>query len=393
MSKYLVTRTESDVQEVLRIGDHRDSWKAAWFAIRKGGEVIRDIQTEASRHRNWASLNDVMPFVNEHAKALLNMRIESIERLKRAPHHAKGFRLSEYTGVKNCRPVKSLCLISGHAGQEIPGLVRHERVVVDAEHMEQALGPATVAEIFSIRKVIGEHVYISTNVSESPQLVRSATGGIDSRATAALTASKVLAAIEAGADVVKVGFAHLDIYKRELRSDEVLRQLRLVRQYVDDAVIGKAIIMPLNRTRRYPLISVFFPEIGIDANGERPVEIAEKGIELAARGGWQGVLIDTYEKHTGKTYKDFYTREDTSRLATLAHKKSLELWIAGSICQPEVADLVKCQVDLICFGGAARHESGVRAETVKGEKDETIKRPLVEQLVRELERRDPSTSN
>jgi uncharacterized protein (UPF0264 family) len=366
MPRYLVTRTEADVKEVLDRGDHLDSWKAAWFAIKRGGEVIRDLQRVAPQHRKWVALRDAEPFVNEHGRLLLKMRIESIERLKRAPHHARGFRLSAYTGAKNCRPVNSLCLISGHAGQEIPGLVAFERVVVDAEHMEQALGPATVTEILNIRKAIGEHVYISTNVSESPQLVRTASGTVDSRATAALTASKVLAAIEAGTDVVKVGFAHLDIYKRDLRSDEVVRQLRLVRQYVDDAVEGKAIVMPLNRTRRYPLISVFFPEIGIDSNGERPIEIAEKGIELAARGGWQGVLIDTYEKHTGKAYRDFYTLDETARLAAMAHSRSLELWIAGSIPRPEVAGLLKCRVDLICFGGAARHSSGARTERGKG---------------------------
>jgi hypothetical protein len=200
---------------------------------------------------------------------------------------------------------------------------------------------------------------------------------------------KVLAAIEAGADVVKVGFAHLDIHKRDLRSDEVLRQLKAVRGYVDDAVTQKALVMPLNRTGRYPLISVFFPEIGIDSNGERPFEIIAKGIDLAARGGWQGVLIDTFEKHTGKTYKDFFSLEETTRLSSMAHSKSLELWVAGSISRPEIAGLIKSGVDLICFGGAARHATGVRTAIVKGETDEAIKRPLVEQLVREFEKGDP----
>lgn len=80
------------------------------------------------------------------------------------------------------------------------------------EHLEQALGPATVDELVETRRAIGEQVYISTNVSESPQIVRSIkTGRIDTRSTAALTATKVIAAIEAGADVVKVGFAHLAI--------------------------------------------------------------------------------------------------------------------------------------------------------------------------------------
>src|SRR5262249_57435565 len=83
-------------------------------------------------------------------------------------------------GIRDSRPVNALCLISGHEGQEIPGLVDADRVVVDAEHMQQALGPATLTEIFRIRKAIGEHVYISTNVSETPQIVRAVgTGQID----------------------------------------------------------------------------------------------------------------------------------------------------------------------------------------------------------------------
>jgi uncharacterized protein (UPF0264 family) len=334
-------------------------------------------------------LADAQAALNDHAQTLLKMRIEAIERLKRAPHHAQGFRLSGQTGAKEFRSVGVLCLVSGYEGQEIPGFVGYDRVVIDVEHMEQALGPAPLSEIFTIRKNIGEHVYISTNVSESPQLVRTSSGAIDSRSCAALTALKVLAAIEAGADVVKVGFAHLDIHKRDLRSDEVLRQLKAVRGYVDDAVTQKALVMHLNRTGRYPLISVFFPEIGIDSNGERPFEIIAKGIDLAARGGWQGVLIDTFEKHTGKTYKDFFSLEETTRLSSMAHSKSLELWVAGSISRPEIAGLIKSGVDLICFGGAARHATGVRTAIVKGETDEAIKRPLVEQLVREFEKGDP----
>jgi uncharacterized protein (UPF0264 family) len=269
-------------------------------------------------------------------------------------------------------------------------LIQNDRVVVDVEHMEQALGPATVAEILEIRKAVGEQVYISTNVSESPQIVRDMrTGKVDTRSTAALTATKVIAAIDAGADVIKVGFAHMDEFKRDLRSDEVLRQMIIIRQEVDAAVKQGAIVMPLNLTTRYPLISVFFPEIGINSYGERPFEIAAKGIELTAKGGWQGVLIDTFEKHTGRRYKNFYSPEETAELAAMAHKKGIEFWIAGSISLPEVVPLVKCNVDLICFGGAARHRTGQRAVIVQGRPDQTIKRPLVEELVQAFEEADP----
>lgn len=390
MPRYLINRTDRDIEEIRRRGDHRDSRRAAWFAIGKGSEIIAEIQRLARRHRQWTTLAQAMPFVNPQARAILRVRREALARFKQAPHHRKGFRLSRFTGVRDPRPVNSLCLISGHRGQEIPGLVRYDRVVVDAEHMEQALGPATVTEIVDIRRRIGEQVYISTNVSETPQIVRSfKTGRIDTRSTAALTATKVIGAINAGADVVKVGFAHMDEFKRDLRSPEVLRQMKIVRSEVNAAVRQGAIVMPLNRTTRYPLISVFFPEIGINSHGERPVEIATEGLRLTAAAGWQGVLLDTYEKHTDKAYRDFYTVEDTTKLAWMAHEMGIELWIAGSISVKEVPALVKAEVDVICFGGAARHQSGQRRAIVRGRPDQTIKRPLIEALVRAFERADP----
>lgn len=390
MAEPRIIRTASDITEIRKHGNHRDSRKAAWFAIGKGSEVIAQIQEFSRNHKSWTTLDQALPFLNQEARVILRMRREAIDRFKQAPHHRHGYRLSRHTRTAHPRSVNTLCLVSGHKGQEIPGLVRNDRVVVDAEHMEQALGPATVAEIFGIRKTIGEHVYISTNVSESPQIVRNLkTGRVDTRSTAALTASKVIAAINAGADVVKVGFAHMDEFKRDLPSAEVLRQMKIVRREVDAAVMQRAIVMPLNRTTRYPLVSVFFPEIGIDSHGERPIEIASKAIELTGQAGWQGVLIDTFEKHTGRRYPDFYTFEETARLAEATHAKGLEFWIAGSISLKEVDPLVRCKADLICFGGAARHASGQRTGIVKGKEDQTIKRSLVEELVRAFEHADP----
>lgn len=390
MPAYLVTRTPEDVEEIRRKGDHTDSRSAAWFAIGRGSEVIKDIQTLARSRHDWKAIEDARPFLNDAAKAILDMRLEAIHHFKVAPHHANGFRLSRRTGAKHPRRVNALCLISGHEGQEIPGLVDYERVVVDAEHMESALGPATLTEIFRIRKHIGEHVYISTNVSETPQIVRDLqTGVIDIRASAALAASKVVAALDAGADVVKVGFANLDPYKRDLSSSSVLEQMKAIRAMVNDVVQEKLLVFPLNRTGgQYPLISVFFPELGIDHHGESPREIAERGLKLTAEAGWQGLLIDTFQKTAGKRYHDFYSVRDTEQLAAAAHAAGLEFWVAGSIRKEEIPPLLAAEVDLICFGGAARHASGVRITDEKQGRDESIKRELVEALAAEFERID-----
>ena len=387
----LIVRRPEDILEIGPPGSHVDSWKAAWRAIRAGGEVIAEVQRLAGR-RGWESLKEARPALNPSAQKLLEMRLEAIHKFKVAPHHRYGFRLSAETGTRYSRPVNSLCLISGHEGQEIPGLVDADRVVVDAEHMQQALGPATLTEIFKIRKAVGEHVYISTNVSETPQVVRAVeTGKIDARSTAALTASKIIAALRSGADVVKIGFANLDPYKEDLRSADVALQMKLVRRMVDDVVRERLLVFPLSKADgRYPLISVFFPEVGINSIGERPMDIARVGIDLTAGANWQGMLIDTFEKYSGRRYNDFFSVDDTRELARRAHAKGIEFWIAGSIRRQEVGAYVKAGVDLICFGGAARYESGSRVtKGGGGTRDEEIKLPLVRQLVREFDRADP----
>ena len=387
----LIVRRPEDILEIGPPGSHVDSWKAAWRAIRAGGEVIAEVQRLAGR-RGWESLKEARPALNPSAQKLLEMRLEAIHKFKVAPHHRYGFRLSAETGTRYSRPVNSLCLISGHEGQEIPGLVDADRVVVDAEHMQQALGPATLTEIFKIRKAVGEHVYISTNVSETPQVVRAVeTGKIDARSTAALTASKIIAALRSGADVVKIGFANLDPYKEDLRSADVALQMKLVRRMVDDVVRERLLVFPLSKADgRYPLISVFFPEVGINSIGERPMDIARVGIDLTAGANWQGMLIDTFEKYSGRRYNDFFSVDDTRELARRAHAKGIEFWIAGSIRRQEVGAYVKAGVDLICFGGAARYESGSRVtKGGGGTRDEEIKLPLVRQLVREFDLADP----
>src|SRR5262249_56236932 len=112
-------------------------------------------------------------------------------------------------------------------------------------------------------------------------------------------ASKVIAALRSGADVVKVGFANLDPYEKDLRSADVALQMKLVRRMVDDVVRERLLVFPLSRADgRYPLISVFFPEVGINSVGERPTDIARAGIDLTAGANSQGILIDTFEMYS-----------------------------------------------------------------------------------------------
>src|SRR5262245_65316542 len=90
------------------------------------------------------------------------------------------------------------------------------------------------------------------------------------------------------------------------------------------------------------------------------MDIAREGIDLTAGANWQGILIDTFEKYSGRRYNDFFSVEDTRELARRAHAKGIEFWIAGSIRRQEVGACVKAGVDLICFGGAARDRKSTR---------------------------------
>ena len=123
----LIVRRPEDILEISPPGSHVDSWKAAWRAIRAGGEVIAEVATHSRDVADGIAEGGAARAESEPQK-LLEMRLEAIHKFKVAPHHRYGFRLSAETGTRYSRPVNSLCLISGHEGQEIPGLVDADRV-------------------------------------------------------------------------------------------------------------------------------------------------------------------------------------------------------------------------------------------------------------------------
>src|SRR5262245_40514449 len=93
MAKYLVEGTEADVQAIRNQGDHIDSRRAAWLAIKRGSEVIEEIQRKG-RTRDWTTLSQAMSFINPPARTILAMRLEAIHSFKVAPHHRHGFRMN-----------------------------------------------------------------------------------------------------------------------------------------------------------------------------------------------------------------------------------------------------------------------------------------------------------
>src|SRR4029453_5818366 len=93
MAKYLVTRTDADVDAIRRKGDHTDIRAAAGYAIECGRRVIAGIQRVA-RRRKWESLKEAMASVSPQAARILEMRLEAIRRLKAAPHHRRAVPLN-----------------------------------------------------------------------------------------------------------------------------------------------------------------------------------------------------------------------------------------------------------------------------------------------------------
>ena len=87
----LIVRRPEDILDIGAPGSHVDSSKAAWRAIRAGGEVIAEVQGLAGR-RGWESLKEARPPLNPSAQKLLELRLEAINKFKVAPHHRCGFR-------------------------------------------------------------------------------------------------------------------------------------------------------------------------------------------------------------------------------------------------------------------------------------------------------------
>src|SRR5207237_10772439 len=85
----IVKRRPEDILDIGPANSHVDSWKAAWRAIRAGGEVIAEVQRRAGR-RGWESLKDGGPARNASAEKLTKMRVGGRDKDIDAPRHHDG---------------------------------------------------------------------------------------------------------------------------------------------------------------------------------------------------------------------------------------------------------------------------------------------------------------
>jgi hypothetical protein len=109
---------------------------------------------------------------------------------------------------------------------------------------------------------------------------------------------------------------------------------------------------------------------------------AQLELLLAHQAGLKTFLFDTQNKASGfNRFKDMYSDRELVQLSDLAHELGMDIWAAGSITPDDFGRIVKAGWNLACFGGSARHESGLRSEGSSGE-FEPIKPELVGKLVR-----------
>ena len=85
---------------------------------------------------------------------------------------------------------------------------------------------------------------------------------------------------------------------------------------------------------------------------------------VAHLAGLRIFLIDTQHNDRGfARFQELFSDQELVSLADQAHELGMDIWAAGSINADGHGRLVKAGWNLVCFGGAARSDSGLRPES------------------------------
>jgi len=193
--------------------------------------------------------------------------------------------------------------------------------ILDVEFPESALGTPYPLNILSVRERLNKNDFkglpISTNIGEKQPSFRTA-------------CQSALGVAIAGADYIKCGFAGLDLKTAQYLGDIIVRTIK--NWYPEKKV--------------YPAV---FPEEEFSI----PFEPLLDGPKLVKKIGCDGLLIDTFNKEIGKGLVDYYTNDQIKKIVEEMHSIGKEAWIAGSISEDQLPDLVSMGVDVICVRRAA----------------------------------------
>jgi (5-formylfuran-3-yl)methyl phosphate synthase len=215
-------------------------------------------------------------------------------------------------------------------------------LIADVEYPASALGTPYPLNVTATKARLAKpfpKVRISTNIGEIQH----------ARANACQAA---LGIATAGADLIKFGLGELSLEAAIYQGREIVRTVR----------------------EWYPKKKLY-PAVFIDEDMQRFLKVFEHSPKLAKAIKADGVLIDTFEKGTGRGLLNYCDVREIRRWCTRMHRLGLEAWLAGSITLEELPGLWEAGADVICVRGAA-----CKPRTGKGrfgEVDEEIVRKLV----------------
>jgi uncharacterized protein (UPF0264 family) len=219
-------------------------------------------------------------------------------------------------------------------------------LIADVEFPASALGTPYPLNVAAVRDRLNKHprVAISTNIGEIQH----------ERANACQAA---LGIATAGADLIKFGLAELPLKAATYQGREIVRT---VRKWFPKKKLYPAVFVDTDMQRYF------------DAFGESP--------KLAKDIDADGVLIDTFEKGTGKGLLDYVKVKEIAAWIRKLDAIGKEAWLAGSITKEELPELWAAGADVICVRGAAceKHQGAGRFGTISAE--------LVKELVATIPR-------
>lgn len=218
-------------------------------------------------------------------------------------------------------------------------------LIADVEYPASALGTPYPLNIMSVKNRLMregfKNVLVSTNIGEKQ----------NERANACQAA---LGVATAGADLIKCGMADLS--------------------YEAAAYLGDLLVRTIKKF--HPKKKVY-PAVFVDEDMQRFFNPFSEGVKLVLEIHADGLLIDTFNKLTGKGLLDYCELKDIRRFANECHRSKKEAWIAGSVTIDELPDLWSTGVDVICVRGAACKQSTTGRF---GEVDKKIVRELVKTI-------------
>lgn len=204
-------------------------------------------------------------------------------------------------------PVEALAAVEGGA------------LIADVEFPASALGTPYPLNVDAVRDRLKKYsrVAISTNFGETQH----------ERANACQAA---LGIATAGADLIKFGLAQLPLKAATYQGREIVRTVR----------------------KWYPKKKLY-PAVFVDGDMQRYFDAFGESPKLAKDIDADGVLVDTFEKGTGKGLLDYVKVKEIAAWFKKLHAMKKEAWLAGLITKEELPELWAAGADVICVRGAA----------------------------------------